>query len=116
MGRGREEAGLRGVVGETMLQFPVGDVKRRAESLARTEKFATEFAGDELITAAVAPHSMYTLDGDTLKACRALADRLRIPVIIPLPRPKEEIKTSDEKYPATPTAFLEAPGFSVHPT
>src|SRR5258708_40124491 len=97
MGRGREEAGLRGVVGETMLQFPVGDVKTPAESLARTEKFATEFAGDELITAAVAPHSMYTLDGDTLKACPAPADRLRIPLLIHLAETKGEIKISDEK-------------------
>ena len=54
---------------------------------------------------------MYTLDGDTLKACRALADRLRIPVIIHLAETQDEIKTAAEKYRATPTAFLESLGF-----
>jgi 5-methylthioadenosine/S-adenosylhomocysteine deaminase len=106
--RATRAAGLRGVLGETIIQFPVPDAKTPAESLARVERFAREFAGDELITAAVAPHSMYTLDGDTLKACRALADRLQIPVIIHLAETKDEIKTSDEKYHATPTAYLES--------
>jgi 5-methylthioadenosine/S-adenosylhomocysteine deaminase len=111
IGRATKAAGLRGVLGETIIQFAVPDAKTPAESLARTEKFAAEFAGDELITPAVAPHSMYTLGGDTLKACRALADRLRIPVIIHLAETKDEIRTSDEKYHATPTAFLESLGF-----
>jgi 5-methylthioadenosine/S-adenosylhomocysteine deaminase len=109
--RATRAAGLRGVLGETIIQFPVPDAKTPAESLARVERFAREFAGDQLITAAVAPHSMYTLDGDTLKACRALADRLQIPVIIHLAETKDEIKTSDEKYHATPTAYLESLGF-----
>ena len=104
-------AGLRGVLGETIIQFPVPDAKTPAEGLARVERFAREFAGDELITAAVAPHSMYTLDADTLKACRALADRLGIPVIIHLAETRDEVKTSEEKYRATPTAFLESLGF-----
>ena len=104
-------AGLRGVLGETIIQFPVPDAKTPADSLARTEAFAKEFAGDELITPAVAPHSMYTNDADTLKACRALADRLHIPVIIHLAETKDEMKTSDEKYHATPTAFLDSLGF-----
>ena len=109
--RATKAAGLRGVLGETIIQFPVADAKTPAESLARVERFAKEFAGDELITPAVAPHSMYTLDGDTLKACRALADRLRIPVIIHLAETRDEIKTADEKYHATPTAYLESLGF-----
>jgi 5-methylthioadenosine/S-adenosylhomocysteine deaminase len=104
-------AGLRGVLGETIIQFPVPDAKTPAESLARTERFATEFANDDLITPAVAPHAMYTLDADTLKACRALADRLKIPLIIHLAETQDEIKTANEKYHATPTAFLESLNF-----
>jgi 5-methylthioadenosine/S-adenosylhomocysteine deaminase len=111
IGRATKAAGLRGVLGETIIQFPVADAKTPAESLARTERFAKEFAGDDLITPAVAPHAMYTNDADTLKACRALADRLQIPVIIHLSETKDEMKTSDEKYHATPTAFLDSLGF-----
>jgi 5-methylthioadenosine/S-adenosylhomocysteine deaminase len=104
-------AGLRGVLGETIIQFPVPDAKTPAESLARTERFAKEFAGDDLITPAVAPHAMFTLDAATLKASRALADRLKIPVIIHLSETKDEVKTSTDKYNATPTAFLESLNF-----
>ena len=111
IGRATKAAGLRGVLGETIIQFPVPDAKTPAESLARVERFAKEFAGDELITPAVAPHAMYTLDADTLKACRALADRLKIPVIIHLAETKDELKTSHEKYRATPVAFLESLNF-----
>jgi 5-methylthioadenosine/S-adenosylhomocysteine deaminase len=109
--RATKAAGLRGVLGETIIQFPVPDAKTPAESLARTERFAREFAGDDLITPAVAPHAMYTLDGDTLKAARALADRLNIPVVIHLAETADEVKTSQEKYKATPTAFLESLDF-----
>jgi len=111
IGRATKAAGLRGVLGETIIQFPVPDAKTPAESLARAEKFAQEFRNDELIRPAVAPHAMYTLDPETLKACRALADRLNIPVIVHLAETKDEIKTADEKYHATPTAFLESLGF-----
>jgi 5-methylthioadenosine/S-adenosylhomocysteine deaminase len=54
---------------------------------------------------------MYTLDAETLKACRALADRLHIPVIIHLAETTNEIKTSADKYHATPVAFLDSLGF-----
>jgi 5-methylthioadenosine/S-adenosylhomocysteine deaminase len=104
-------AGLRGILGETIIQFPVPDAKTPAESLAFTERFAKEFAGDDLITPAVAPHSMYTLDTATLKACRALADRLNIPLITHLAETLDEVKTADEKYHATPAGFLDSIGF-----
>jgi cytosine/adenosine deaminase-related metal-dependent hydrolase len=36
--------------------------KTPADALARAEKFITEFKNDPLITPAVAPHAIYTLD------------------------------------------------------
>jgi 5-methylthioadenosine/S-adenosylhomocysteine deaminase len=109
--RATKAAGLRGMLGETIIQFPVADAKTPADSLALTEKFAKAFAGDDLITPAVAPHAMYTNDTATLKACRALADRLHIPVIIHLAETSDEVKTSEDKYHATPTAYLDSIGF-----
>jgi 5-methylthioadenosine/S-adenosylhomocysteine deaminase len=109
--RATKAAGLRGVLGETVIQFPVADAKTPADSMALTERFAKEFANDDLITPAVAPHAMYTNDPETLKACRALADRLHIPVIIHLAETSDEVKTAQEKYKLTPTGFLESIGF-----
>jgi 5-methylthioadenosine/S-adenosylhomocysteine deaminase len=111
IGRATKAAGLRGVLGQTIIQFPVPDARTPAEALARTERFAKEFAGDDLITPAVAPHAMYTNDPETLKACRALADRLHIPLITHLAETQDEVKAAAEKYHATPTAFLDSLGF-----
>lgn len=106
-----KEAGLRGVLGQTIIQFPVADAKTPAEGLARTEAFMKQFAGDELIVPAVAPHSMYTLDTRTLKAVRALATRQHAPVLIHLSETRDEMKTSRETHKATPAAYLDSIGF-----
>jgi len=109
--RTTKATGLRGVLGQTIIGFPVPDAKTPAEGLARAERFAKEFANDDLITPAVAPHAMYTNDTETLKACRALADRLHIPLITHLAETNDEVKTANEKYHMTPTAYLESIGF-----
>jgi 5-methylthioadenosine/S-adenosylhomocysteine deaminase len=106
-----KEAGLRGVLGQTIIQFPVADAKTPAAGLARAEAFIKQFAGDELIVPAVAPHSMYTLDTATLKAARALADREHSPVLIHLAETADEVKTSRERHKATSTRYLESIGF-----
>jgi 5-methylthioadenosine/S-adenosylhomocysteine deaminase len=104
-------AGLRGVLGETIIGFPSPDAKTVADGLARTERFITEFKGDPLITPAVAPHSMYLLDREALLACRDLAVKHRVPLIIHLAETRDEVKTSREKHQATPTVYLESLGF-----
>ena len=111
IGRATKAAGLRGVLGETIIQFPVPDAKTPAESLARAERFIKEFPSDPLITPAVAPHSMYTLDEASLKQSRALADQYRVPLLIHLAETQDELKISDEKHHATPVAYLDSLGF-----
>lgn len=111
IGRATRAAGLRGVLGETIIQFPVPDAKTPAESLARAERFIREFPADPLITPAVAPHSMYTLDEASLKQSRALADQYRVPLLIHLAETQDELKISDEKHHATPAAYLDSLGF-----
>ena len=111
IGRATKAAGMRGVLGETIIQFPVAGRQDPGRKPGASGGVREGVPGDELIRPAVAPHAMYTLDADTLKACRALADRLNIPVIIHLAETKDEVKTAAEKYHATPTAFLESLDF-----
>src|SRR6267378_3654886 len=59
-------AGMRGVLGETVLDFPAPDNKSNAAMLEYTEKFLKRWQGDALIHAAVAPHSIYTCSQKTL--------------------------------------------------
>jgi 5-methylthioadenosine/S-adenosylhomocysteine deaminase len=111
MGRVTREAGLRGVLGQTIIRFPVPDAKTPEEGLVRTEAFLKEFAQDELIVPAVAPHAMYTLEARTLKAARAMADRYSAPVLIHLAETEVELKDSQQKHKASPTQYLESLGF-----
>ena len=104
-------AGLRGVLGQTVIQFPVADARTPEEALARAEAFLEEFADDELIVPALAPHAMYTLEAKTLKAVRAMADRYSSPVLIHLAETADESKTSMARHKVSPTRYLERLGF-----
>jgi 5-methylthioadenosine/S-adenosylhomocysteine deaminase len=108
--RTTKEAGLRGVLGQTIIQFPAPDAKTPAEALARAERFIRQFAGDDLIVPAVAPHSMYTLDAAALKASRALADRECAPVLIHLAETQDEVRIARTQHAATPARYLESLG------
>jgi 5-methylthioadenosine/S-adenosylhomocysteine deaminase len=103
-----KDAGLRGVLGQTIIRFPVADAKTPAEGLARAEAFIKQFAGDDLIVPAVAPHAMYTLDAKTLRAVRALADREHAPVLIHLAETAGEGKDSVRQHGLSPTGYLES--------
>src|SRR5688572_6945749 len=103
-----KEAGIRGVLGQTIIQFPVADAKTPAEGLARAEAFITAFKGDPLITPAVAPHAMYTLDAATLRAARALAQRHSVPTLIHLAETRDEVKNAQEQFKMSPVAYLDS--------
>src|SRR5688500_14478608 len=100
-------AGLRAVLGQTVIQFPVADARTPAEGLARAEAFITAFKGEPLITPAVAPHAMYTLDGPTLTAARDLARRHGVPTLIHLAETQDEAKTSQERFQTSPILYLD---------
>ena len=109
--RATREAGLRGVLGQTVFQFPVADAKTPAEALARAERFINAFKDDTLIVPAVAPHALYTNDKPTLLACAELGRRHDVPVIIHLAETEDEVRIAREQYRMTPTAYLESIGF-----
>jgi 5-methylthioadenosine/S-adenosylhomocysteine deaminase len=109
--RAVKAAGLRGVLGETIIGFPVADAKTPADSLARAEAFIREFQHDDLITPAPAPHSPYTVDEPTLRAIRALADRYHVPILTHLAETEDEVRIIEERHKLTPAAWLESIGF-----
>ncbi|HEX7485982.1 MAG TPA: amidohydrolase [Vicinamibacterales bacterium] len=111
VGRATKAAGLRGVLGETIIGFPVADARTPADALKRTEAFIKEFADDELITAVPAPHSPYTVDEPTLRAIRELADRYKVPILIHLAETEDEVHIIMARHKMSPTAWLESLGF-----
>ena len=105
-----KEVGLRAVLGQTVIGFPAPDYKTPAETLAGTEKFFKLFANDPLIVPAVAPHAIYTVPDDVLKACRALANKYKKPLVTHLSETKHENEEALTKRGKTPTAALESLG------
>jgi 5-methylthioadenosine/S-adenosylhomocysteine deaminase len=105
-----KEAGMRGVLGETIIGFPVADAKTPADGLRYAEKFIQRFHGDPLITPAVAPHALYTNSDDTLKAARALANKYGVPLLIHLSETKKENDDEMASRHDTPTKHLDSIG------
>ena len=101
-------AGLRAVLGQTVIQFPVADAKTPQEGLSRAKAFIEAYKGDPLITPAVAPHAMYTLDGSTLTAARDLARRYGVPTLIHLAETRDETTTAVERSSISPVAYLDS--------
>lgn len=103
-------SGLRGVLGESVIKFPVADAKTPEEGLARAEAFIAKWKNDPLITPAVAPHAPYTLEPDTIRAVRALANKYDVPMLIHLAETQDEVKQIAERFQLTPTAFIDSLG------
>jgi len=102
-----KSAGLRGVLGETWIDFPVPDNKNVAEMAAYTEKFLKKWQGDPLIHAGVAPHSIYTCSEKTLREAAAMARKYHAPLLIHVSEMRKEFTDSIEKNGATPVQYLE---------
>jgi 5-methylthioadenosine/S-adenosylhomocysteine deaminase len=100
-------AGLRGVLGETWIDFPAPDNKNEAEMAAYTEKFIQKWHDDPLIRAAVAPHSIYTCSEKTLRDAAALARKYHAPILIHLAEMRKEFVDSLAKNGTTPVQYLE---------
>jgi 5-methylthioadenosine/S-adenosylhomocysteine deaminase len=109
--RETKAAGLRGVLGQTVIQFPVADARTPAEALTRAEAFIKAFADDPLITPAVAPHAIYTLDAATLRAARDLSRRYGVPTLIHVAETRDEVKTAQEQFKMSPVTYLDSLGF-----
>src|ERR1044072_4507978 len=105
------KAGMRGVLGETIIDFPVADNKTYEAGLAYSEKYIQKWKGNALIVPAIAPHAPYTVSEDHLKAARALADRLKSPIVTHISETKREVDDSLKTKGASPVDYLNRIGF-----
>ena len=105
------KAGLRGVLGETVIDFPVADNKTNAEAMAYVEKFVKHWQGNELITPAIAPHAPYTVSEEHLKAMRGFSDRTGAPIVTHISETKREVDDSIKAKGASPIDYLARIGF-----
>src|SRR4030095_1276769 len=105
------KAGVRGVLGETVIDFPVADNKTWAEAMAYTEKFIKKWKGNALVVPAIAPHAPYTVSEEHLKDVRALSDRTGAPIVTHVAETRKEVDDLLKSKGASPVDYLARIGF-----
>jgi 5-methylthioadenosine/S-adenosylhomocysteine deaminase len=105
-----KEAGVRGVLGQTLIGFPAPDHKTWNESIAAADRYIQRFRTDDLIVPAIAPHAIYTTPDEALVASHNLAVKYGIPLLIHLSETKTERDNALAKRNMTPTQTLEKLG------
>src|SRR5688572_10630057 len=106
-----KKAGVRGVLGETIIDFPVADNKTHEEAMAYGERFVRKWKNDPLIVAALAPHAPYTVSTEHLQAIKRLSDRLDAPLVIHVAETRKERDDILAQKGATPVNYLNRIGF-----
>ena len=107
-----KKAGMRGVLGETILDFPAPDNKTYEAGLAYTESFIKKWQNDPLIVPAVAPHAPYTVSQEHLLLARDLSNKLKAPLVIHLAEANTETEFIQQKHKGLrPIEFVEQIGF-----
>jgi cytosine/adenosine deaminase-related metal-dependent hydrolase len=108
--RAAKQIGIRGVLGESILNFPTPDAPEPYGGLAYAKKFVADYAHDPLITPALAPHAPYSLDADHLKLVAQLSAELDLPVLMHVAEMTDEIATLRKERNQTPIEYLDSLG------
>jgi 5-methylthioadenosine/S-adenosylhomocysteine deaminase len=106
-----KETGMRGILGETVVDFRAPDNKTPADALRYTEQFLHKWKNDPLIIPAVAPHAIYTCCEKTLLDSAALARQHGAPILIHISEAPFEIEQSRKKLGCSPIGYLAKIGF-----
>ncbi|WP_414663417.1 amidohydrolase [Horticoccus sp. 23ND18S-11] len=108
--RAAKQLGLRGVFGQTVINFPAPDAPEPYGGIALAKKFAAEYRGDPLITPAIAPHAPYTLDAAHLRIIARESETLNLPVLMHVAEMTDEVATIRKEHNQTPIEYLDAIG------
>ncbi len=100
------KAGVRGVLGETVIDFPVADNKTHEEAMAYAQKFIAKWRAHALITPAIAPHAPYTVSEEHLKDIRDFANRTGAPIVIHIAETRKEVADIMRDHGASPINYL----------
>jgi len=114
-----DEAGLRAVLGSSIIGFPAPDFKTTDEALRAAEAFVLKWKGHSRIVPSVAPHALYTTDIEVVAKARELSRRYQVPFQMHAHEAREEDEVVRAKYGETAATLLEergllGPGMILH--
>jgi 5-methylthioadenosine/S-adenosylhomocysteine deaminase len=108
--RAAADAGVRGVLGQTVLKFPAPDAASYEESVEAARAFLQAWRDHPLIVPSVAPHAPFTCPPEILRACTDLAAAFDAPLQIHLAETALEVSNSRKEYGAPVIIHVEKHG------
>lgn len=106
VGKVLAEAGMRGVVAESVIDFPTPRCQTVDEMIDKQRELAEMFRDHPLITPAVGTHSPYTVSAGNLAREAELAEELDIPLHIHLSETLWEVEKLLEEKGVSPVGYL----------
>ncbi|HEX2906322.1 MAG TPA: amidohydrolase [Phototrophicaceae bacterium] len=103
-------AGLRGVLGQSVLKFPTPDAESYEFSLDYAAQFIEKWRGHPLITPAIAPHAVYSTTEEILRECAELAKAYDVPILIHISETKLEVDDNVDVYGMTVVPWVHSVG------
>lgn len=101
-----EELGIRGWLGETVINMPTCDSPNAYGGLGIAEQFVKRWKGHDRIHPMVAPHATNTNSPEMLKAAYDLARQHGVPYTLHVSEMDYEMTMFREQYDQTPVEFL----------
>ena len=110
--RAAVDAGIRAVVGQTVIGFPAPDCATPDEAIARTLNTAAAYDGlvRGRVRVALAPHAPYSLPEAALRRVADAARDADLPVLMHLAETTDEHATMAREHGMTPVAYVESVG------
>jgi 5-methylthioadenosine/S-adenosylhomocysteine deaminase len=82
MARATKEVGVRAILGETVIKYPVVDAPEPHGGLEYAVNLIRAYRDDPLITPALAPHAPYSVSEEKLRETISVAEKYQVPVLI----------------------------------
>ncbi len=102
-----DQIGMRAVLGQSVIQFPVADAKNADEGIQYALNFIEQYKNHPRITPAFAPHAPYTNTTETLQKIAKLSLEKQVPVLIHLAESdREQEKIAERSNGLSPVQYM----------
>jgi 5-methylthioadenosine/S-adenosylhomocysteine deaminase len=104
--RAAREAGIRAVLGVTVIEFPTAYATDAGDYLAKGLAVRDSWRDDPLVSFALAPHAPYTVSDRTFEQVGTLAAQLDVPIHVHVHETRNEIEESIKQHGVRPIERL----------
>jgi cytosine/adenosine deaminase-related metal-dependent hydrolase len=105
MAKATKKVGVRAVLGETIIKYPVVDAPEPHGGLEYGIDFINQYREDPLVTPALAPHAPYSVSTEKLLETISVSEEYQVPVLIHVSERSAEPEMLPGKYKGKSSVF-----------